>query len=101
MAVRHSPSATAGLRPGVFIYIKVRVSVSLFYKIQDMLEQFFFGTCLLTRSAFAAFCSRLMHLVHMKGHCPKDYVHTLLDGVLVGVNLGDIPRLQDNLGIVE
>lgn len=101
MAVWHSPATTAGLRLGVFVYVKVRVSVGLFDKAQDMLEQFLLGLGLLARSTLAAIWSCQMHLVHMEGHRPKDNVHALLDGVLVRINLGDVPGLQDNLGIVE
>ncbi|MBP3257846.1 MAG: N-acetylmuramoyl-L-alanine amidase [Bacteroidales bacterium] len=51
MTVRHSPSATAGLRLGILVNVKARISVGILDKRQDMLEQFFLGLCLFAGSA--------------------------------------------------
>ena len=101
MTVRHSPSATAGLRLGILVNVKARISVGILDKRQDMLEQFFLGLCLLARSARAAFRNRQVHPVHMESHRTQDNVHALLDRMLVRINLRNVPGLQDYLGIMK
>ena len=81
MAVRHSPSATAGLRQGILVNVKARISVGILDKRQNMLEQFFLSLCFLARSTGAAFRSQKVHPVHMESHRTQDNVHTLLDGM--------------------
>ena len=101
MAVRHSPSATAGLRQGILVNVKARISVGILDKRQNMLEQFFLSLCFLARSTGAAFRSQKVHPVHMESHRTQDNVHTLLDGMLVRIYFRDVPGLYDYLGIMK
>ena len=81
-------------RPGCFCsqrYIKVRVIVGILNQFQDMIEQGFFGFCLI-----AGFCCSFRYLkmfvVETECHCSENYVHALLEVVFLGVDLCDVVR---------
>ena len=91
--------------PCGLVDIEIQISVRVFYQLQYVLEQFFLGQRLVSGCRLP-FGNLQMHIVEVESHCAQDDVHTLLDGMLVRIYLGniigaDVSSLAKALGVTR
>lgn len=86
--------------PCGLVDIEIRISVRVFYQLQYVLEQFFLGQRPVSGCRLP-FGNLQMHIVEVESHCAQDDVHTLLDGMLVRIYLGNIIGADDDVGFLE